>query len=134
MAARLGMADKAFDYLGNSLHLDLQDQCNNTRDGIHTSNMAGTYMAIVYGFGGLRLKEQGISFSPLLPSEWEGYRFIMMYDGSRISVEVKPRACSFTLEKGNPQRIKVYEKEYLLEETLVIERCTGPPRIKMDRI
>lgn len=127
MAARLGMTEKAFDYFGDSLHMDLQDQCRNTRDGIHTSNMAGMYMSIVYGFGGLRLKEQGLSFAPQLPSKWAGYSFKARYKGSRFRVEVTPEEYVFILEEGNPQRISVYDKEYMLEDKLVLKRISCHP-------
>lgn len=64
VAAKLGDVDKAYDYFGDSAKLDLFNLHHNTRDGIHTANMGGNYMAVVYGFGGLCLKESGIWFAP----------------------------------------------------------------------
>jgi alpha,alpha-trehalose phosphorylase len=118
MAARLGMPEKAAHYFGDAIKLDLMDQCKNTKDGIHTANMAGNYMAIVYGFGGFRLKEQGISFAPILPSGWRGYRFTVHYEDSRILVEVKKDECVFTLASGSAKPVSVYGKEYRLKDTL----------------
>lgn len=122
MAARFGMEEKAFTYFGNSAKLDLLDLFHNTRDGIHTANMAGSYMSIVYGFGGFRLKESGIWFSPMLPDKWDAYRFNISYENSRIGVSVNKGENIFTLECGSAKTIYVYGEEYLLKDKLVISQ------------
>lgn len=118
VASKLGLEDKAYRYFGDSAKLDLFNTHHNTKDGIHTANMGGNYMAIVYGFGGFRLKESGAWFAPALAKQWRGYRFRMIYEGSRILLEVNREGCTFTLENGGPVTIHVYGKEYLLEDQL----------------
>lgn len=122
MAARLGMEKEAFDYFKITARLDLDDMHKNTQDGIHTANMGGSYMAIVYGFAGLRLKESGLSFAPMIPKSWTLYRFKICFEGSRISVQVSEKQCVFTLEKGQEKSILIYGKEYLLKDCLCIPR------------
>jgi alpha,alpha-trehalose phosphorylase len=120
MAARLGMEDLAFDYFEITARLDLDNMHKNTQDGIHTANMGGNYMAVVYGFGGFRLKEKGISFAPILPKSWTAYSFKICFEGSRISVKVQKDKCVFSLESGEEKSILVYGKEYLLKDHLII--------------
>lgn len=120
MAARLGMRDKAVAYFGESIKLDLMDLQGNTKDGVHTANMGGSYMVIVHGFGGFRLKESGIHFHPILPRKWKGYKFKICYHHSRIAVHVSEQSCKFTLEKGFPQYISFFDKVYHLENELVL--------------
>jgi len=127
MAARLGMVDKAIYYYEKAADLDLTDRHRNTDDGIHVANMGGTCMAIIYGFGGFRLKEQGISLSPVLPSKWRGYRFKISFEGSRILVRVTTDGCMLCLESGEPKEITVYGNPYLLRDTLQISRTGGTP-------
>ena len=122
VAAKLGLEDKAFKYFGNSTKLDLLDLHQNTKDGIHTANMGGNYMAIVYGFGGFRLKENGIHFAPILPKKWTGYRFRISHRDSRIMIIVSKEKCRIYLEYGAPKHITVYGKDYLLKNTLTIPR------------
>lgn len=122
VAAKLGDVDKAYDYFGDSAKLDLFNLHHNTRDGIHTANMGGNYMAVVYGFGGLRLKESGIWFAPQLPKQWESYRFQVLYEGSRILVETDREKTVFTLNSGEAKNIYVYGKKYTLESQITIER------------
>lgn len=121
MAARLGKVEKAYEYFGESAKLDLFNTHKNTKDGIHTANMGGTYMAIVYGFGGLRIKENSIVFRPLLPKAWNGYKFSVLYKDSKISVEVDSESCKFTLDSGTQKKIVVYDKEYDLCDTLTVK-------------
>lgn len=114
VASKLGQKDKAYSYFGDSAKLDLFNTHNNTKDGIHTANMGGNYMAVVYGFAGLRLKENGIHFNPLLPDKWNGYKFKINYEGSQIQVDVDCTGTTFKLMCGEPKAITVYEKTYQL--------------------
>ncbi len=112
VAARLDMIDKAFDYFGDSLYLDLLDHQRNTRDAPAHRHMGGNYMAIVYGFGGFRIKEDGVYFTPALPKDWKGYQFHIRYRGSLINIEVYADHCAFYLESGPPQKITVLGGRY----------------------
>ena len=120
MASKLGYVEKAYNYFGDSAMLDLYNTHQNSKDGIHTANMGGTYMAIVYGFGGLRLKESGLYFAPKLPKEWKGYEFKINYEGSHIDVMVKRDKVIFTLLSGEAKNIYVNEKPYQLKDSIEI--------------
>ncbi len=88
MASKLGMVEKAYKYFGDSAKLDLFNLHHNTKDGIHTANMGGNYMAVVYGFGGLRIKEDGLHLAPVIPRQWSAYSFKLNFRGSRLMVSV----------------------------------------------
>lgn len=128
VASKLGLADKAYDYFGDSAKLDLFNTHKNTKDGIHTANMAGNYMAIVYGFAGLRIKEEGLYFSPIIPKQWEEYRFKINYEDSQIMLEIDKKQSKFTLLKGSSKNINVYDGLYTLENTLVVDSRNGDER------
>lgn len=125
VAAKLGMLDKAYEYLGESAKLDLFNTHKNTADGIHTANMGGTYMAVVYGFGGLRIKEDGLHLEPRLPKAWQGLRFVFSYEDAKIEVNVTKEKSVFTLRKGQPKELYLYGKKALLNQsiTLLKEDC-----------
>jgi alpha,alpha-trehalose phosphorylase len=105
VAAKLGLVDKAYQYFGESAKLDLFNTHKNTKDGIHTANMGGTYMAIVYGFGGVRLKEDGLHINPVLPKEWQEYSFRLLFENSKIEVRVNKDGSELTLLKGEPTSV-----------------------------
>jgi alpha,alpha-trehalose phosphorylase len=112
------MKEKAYNYFGDSAKLDLFNTHKNTKDGIHTANMGGNYMAIVYGFARLRLKETGLYVAPTLPDQWNGYQFKINYQGSKIMMEVNREESTYTLLEGEPKNIWIYGKEYLLQDSM----------------
>ena len=67
MAAEVGQLSLAFDYLGEAALIDLDDLQHNSRDGVHIASLAGTWIALIAGFGGLRHFDGNVSFAPRLP-------------------------------------------------------------------
>ncbi len=114
VASRLGFEDKAFKYFGNAASLDIRNLHNNTQDGIHTANMGGCFMAIVYGFAGLCVSEDGIAISPFVPDKWTGYSFKICFMGSRVCIDVSGDGVFLTLENGKEISMSVYGKKYKL--------------------
>lgn len=121
VASRLGEVEKAYEYFGESAKLDLFNTHKNTKDGIHTANMGGTYMAIVYGFGGLRIKERGICLNPVIPKQWQGYKFRFLYEDASLEVSVDREVCRISLLKGNSKELLVYGETYTVEPEKQLE-------------
>lgn len=115
VAAKLGDMEKAWGYFGESAKLDLFNTHKNTRDGIHTANMGGTYMAVVYGFGGLRIKESGLYLYPRIPGQWTAYRFRFRYEDAVAEVSVDESGCTLSLLEGSAKEIHVYGRKCRLE-------------------
>lgn len=115
MGARVGYLDKAYDYFIETARLDLDNTHGNTKDGLHMANMGGTWLSIVAGFAGLRIKETGIYFRPQLPSEWEGYSFRMQYQGRPLHVSISEQVFSITLLSGPDLLVNVWDKEMTLQ-------------------
>jgi alpha,alpha-trehalose phosphorylase len=101
MASRVGYPERAYDYFMESVRLDLDDTHGNTKDGIHTANMGGSYLAIVYGFAGLRIKDDGIYFNPRIPSEWSSYEFKIKYNKRIIKITINKLEIVFDLLQGD---------------------------------
>lgn len=109
MANELGLYDKAYDYFGDSVRTDIDNLHNNTSAGIHTANMAGAWMSIVYGFAGMRVEDGILRFSPHLPNQWNGYRFRVSFQGRIIEVCVTKDNTEFKILHGEP--IMIYNEE-----------------------
>ncbi|RXJ01341.1 glycoside hydrolase family 65 protein [Anaerobacillus alkaliphilus] len=110
MAAKIGYADKAYRYFIETARLDLDNTHGNTKDGLHMANMGGTWMAIVFGFAGLRLKEEGISLAPSLPVNWSGYEFNIKYIEQVIHIKIHVDQITLTLNKGDHVAVRVYDQ------------------------
>ena len=68
--------------------LDLDNYNNDTEDGLHITSMAGSYLSIVQGFGGLRIKNQTLHLNPHCPSQWQGYGFQILLNNEPVKIEV----------------------------------------------
>ena len=89
MGVRLGLSEHAYRYLERSAYVDLVNNQGNTREGLHAASMGGTWQAVVLGYCGLHLNEQGdIAFSPALPENWQQVRFRIVWRGKKLLVTV----------------------------------------------
>ncbi|MFC7647510.1 glycoside hydrolase family 65 protein [Streptosporangium lutulentum] len=104
LAAEVGQLDLAYAYLGEAALIDLDDLEKNTVDGVHMASLAGTWIALVAGFGGMRAGRGQMSFSPRLPSGLTRLAFGMRYHGRLLRVGVTPRAATYRLLEGSPSR------------------------------
>ena len=102
LAAEVGQVEKAYGYFMQGLRVDLDDLHANTSHGAHMAAMAGSWLALVWGFGGLRIRAGGIGFDPVLPSAWSGYRYALVWKDRCITVAVDAEAAHYTLTKGAP--------------------------------
>ena len=100
LAAECGHLDLAYDYFGEAAMMDLADLNQNTRDGLHIASLAGSWIAAVNGFGGLRDYEGRLSFAPRLPPSLTRLAFRVAWRGRRLKVEVRDHEASYELIDG----------------------------------
>lgn len=104
LAAKIGETDKAYEMYLRTARLDLDNYNNDTEDGLHITSMAGSYLSIVQGFGGLRIKNQTLHLNPHCPAQWEGYGFQILLNNEPVKIEVTPQGYTITnLGSGNIQ-------------------------------
>lgn len=112
LACELGYKDKAYEMYLRTSRLDLDNYNNDTEDGCHTTSMAGTWMSIVHGFGGLRVQEDRLILKPSNPGHWTSYSFKIMFRGSRLKVIVTDVQVTVVNETDIPASITIHGKEY----------------------
>jgi maltose phosphorylase len=88
LAAKLGDVERAYQFYLRTSRLDIDDYNNDTEDGCHITSMAGTWMSVVEGFGGMRVKDGMLSFNPLLPDEWKALSFQIGFRGSLLNIRI----------------------------------------------
>lgn len=111
LACRIGYREEAYRYFAKSARMDLDDHHDNFYAGIHAANMAGTWQAIVFGFGGVRICEGMLYIEPFLPKEWKGYSFRIVYRGSRLKITVCEEGTKVILENDVPIWFMTQEKK-----------------------
>ena len=100
IAAEVGHLELAYDYLGEAALMDLHDLHHNTHDGVHIASLAGAWIAVVGGFGGMRDHDGKLTFAPRLPARLQALTFRLVYRGSRIKVAVTKECATYTLLDG----------------------------------
>ncbi|MEM7550178.1 MAG: glycoside hydrolase family 65 protein [Bacteroidota bacterium] len=88
-ASLLGYQEKAYEMYLRTARLDLDDYNNDTEDGCHTTSMAGTWLAVIKGFAGMRVKDGELVFKPFIPSKWKSYSFQISFRRAVITVHVR---------------------------------------------
>jgi alpha,alpha-trehalose phosphorylase len=132
VAAEIGQLDLAYDYFAEAALMDLDDLEHNTRDGIHIASVAGTWIAAVAGFGGMRDHGGRLTFAPRLPGALTRLRFRIMFRERSLQVEVNHEHTSYTLRAGNPLEILHHGEPVTLTADKVLKRpiprlATQPP-------
>ncbi|MEK5338621.1 glycosyl hydrolase family 65 protein [Weizmannia sp. FSL W8-1119] len=122
MASRLGETKKAYHYFIETARLDLDNTHGNTKDGLHMANMGGTWLSIVYGFGGVRIKENGLFLNPAIPEQWDRYLFRLTYQNRRLQVEVTCHAFKVALLEGDVLDIHIGGRTETLQPGRTITR------------
>ncbi|HEY1486797.1 MAG TPA: glycosyl hydrolase family 65 protein [Micromonosporaceae bacterium] len=108
MAAEVGQIDLAYDYLGEAALMDLDDLEHNTRDGVHMAALAGSFIALVAGFGGVRNMDGTLLLTPKLPPALHRLAFTINWQGRYLRVTITPEETSYQLADGDPVELFHY--------------------------
>jgi maltose phosphorylase len=101
-AAALGRMEQAYTFYLRTSRLDLDDYNKEVHEGLHITSMAGTWMSIVEGFGGMRVKNNQLHFEPRIPEQWKGYSFKVNFRNAVVKVEVTHQETKVSVE-GNQE-------------------------------
>jgi maltose phosphorylase len=107
LASKLGYKSSAYDLYLRTARLDLDDYNNDTEEGCHITSMAGTWMSVVKGFGGMRIREGKLYFNPFIPDQWKSYSFRIEFRGRVLKIKVSKDGVETKLESGAPLTIDV---------------------------
>jgi alpha,alpha-trehalose phosphorylase len=125
IASEVGYPKKALEYFSYAVLMDLADIGGNVRDGAHIASMGGTWMALVYGFGGMRDYNGELSFNPRLPERWKRLSFPLFVRGQKLLVDISHDRVEYTLERGEGLTITHRGETIELEEGEPVELPNG---------
>ncbi|OIJ68840.1 glycoside hydrolase family 65 protein [Streptomyces mangrovisoli] len=128
IAAQAGHLALAYDYASEAALMDLEDLEHNTRDGLHIASLAGTWMALVAGFGGMRRHGATLAFAPRLPERFSRLAFTLQLCGSRLRVEIRADKASYTLLDGPELTIGHHGEKVELDGSGPVVRAIPPTK------
>lgn len=115
LASKIGYKEQAYEFYLRTARLDLDDYNNDTEEGCHITSMAGTWMSVVKGFGGMRVRDGKLHFTPFIPDQWKSYSFRLEFRDRVFKVKVGAGGKVDTvLEHGEPFEIVMNGKSITL--------------------
>ncbi|GJM60437.1 family 65 glycosyl hydrolase domain-containing protein [Persicobacter diffluens] len=112
LAGKIGDQARAYEFYLRTSRLDLDDYNADTRDGLHITSMAGTWMAVVEGFAGKRVFDDGVlRLAPFIPAEWGAYTFNITHQGAMLAVRVSEGKVEITNTSDVAINVFVHDKE-----------------------
>jgi len=115
MASVCGYEKKALDYFNKTVRMDIDDVNGNSRDGIHTACMAGSWMSVVYGFAGFNDYGGNFSFNPRIPSSWKKLKFSLAIKGGILDVCLTKDIAEYSLRSEGASKNDAVPSELKLK-------------------
>ncbi len=100
IAASLDKSVDAYEHFMRAVLIDLKNTFGNTEDGIHAASAGGIWQAVVFGFGGIQLGENGPVATPHLPPNWTRLKFKLNWHGTWHHFNLSPSVVSATDIQG----------------------------------
>jgi alpha,alpha-trehalose phosphorylase len=127
IAAEVGHLRLAYDYLCEAALMDLDDLEKNTRDGLHIASLAGSWIALVAGFGGMRHTYDTLHFAPRLPDRLTRLAFSVHARGKCLRVEITESEARYTLVEGDTFKFTHYREPLTVSRDTPLVRPLKPP-------
>lgn len=127
VANEIGYSEKAHRYFDFAATMDLSDVGGNVMHGAHIASIGGTWLALVYGFAGMRDQGGRLSFQPRLPDRWSRLDFRLQVRGRRLRVEIGPRQTTYRLVEGGELVLRHAGSDVLLTDSEPQAVRANPP-------
>ena len=121
LAARLNKMDKAYELYLRTSRLDIDDYNHEAHEGLHITSMAGTYLSVVEGFGGKRVKDGKLVLNPRIPLNWKAFSFKILFRDSQLRIDVRDSIVAVRNESDKEAIVVLYGEEYTIGGNSEIE-------------
>ncbi|MDX2444110.1 MAG: family 65 glycosyl hydrolase domain-containing protein [Bacteroidales bacterium] len=116
IAAKIGDIETAYNMFLRTARLDLDDYNREVEEGLHITSMAGTWLVIVEGFGGLRVRNGNILINPVIPDKWDSYSFNIRFRGNQLNFTVNHKTFDVTNKQGGEITVLIGENKYSIDK------------------
>ncbi len=86
LLARAGRLEQAERYLELAARFDLANVNGSSGFGQHTATQGGVWLALAYGFAGLRPAGDCLELDPKLPAHWQALGLTVQFRGARVKL------------------------------------------------
>ena len=121
LAAKLGYEEKAQEMYLRTARLDLDDYNNEVKEGLHITSMAGTWMAVIEGFGGKKIENGKLSLAPFIPKNWDSFSFNIVFKTATVNIKISQKKVEVKNLSNKNIEVIIYNKPYKIESNDRIE-------------
>lgn len=122
--AAIGAIDLAWKFFEKCMVIDLDNNPNDTTDGIHAASLGGIWTCVIFGFAGVNYENGVLHISPRLPKHWKEIHFHMKVKGQNIELYLSNSRVYLKKTgkdtEGNKLQVEIQGERYLLQDTLQI--------------
>lgn len=111
LASQLGYKEQAYEMYLRTSRLDLDDYNHEVDEGLHITSMGGTWMSMVYGFGGLRIIDHYLHLNPVVPEKWESISFRIIFRENTLRIRICGDEVQISNESGPDMILFVHGSE-----------------------
>lgn len=112
-----GMEERAYELYLRTSRLDLDDYNREVHEGLHITSMAGSWLAVVEGFGGLRVGVNGyLGIAPRMPKAWKSMSFKVNYRGAVLNISISKESVTVALESGPQVDVTIFGADYIIDK------------------
>jgi hypothetical glycosyl hydrolase len=109
--------EKGYEYFERSIRIDLGENLKTSWNGLHAASLGGNWQAVVNGFGGVRITNDGkLRINPHLPKRWKNLKFKITWRGEKYSIEINKNKITFKALSSIRRQllVEIYGKDYFL--------------------
>ncbi|WP_125709595.1 glycoside hydrolase family 65 protein [Companilactobacillus zhongbaensis] len=121
VAARLNDYKQAYQYFMATATMDLTDLQGNTEDGLHLSNLGGSWLALTAGFAGMTQENGILHLTNNLPKQWNALTFRIRLQNNLFKVTLTHDNTNVELLEGPEAKVFISGKEHTVS-TFVTEK------------
>lgn len=125
IAAKLGDKPRSYEFYQRSARLDLDDYNNDTEDGLHITSMAGTWMSVIKGFGGMRVRNGQVYLNPFVPENWKSFAFKIRFRNNILNIITTSDHVTIENLEGGDITINVGSEAYEVKATSSVVVALG---------
>ena len=112
IAVKAGYLEQAYSYFTRSSVIDLfntnkAESGGTFIGGIHTASCGAAWQIIVFGFAGMKVNEDGLSFKPMLPEKWEKVKFKINYNKQKLILKLEKSGFKVDSDRENTVSVTV---------------------------
>jgi maltose phosphorylase len=107
LAAQIDYPEKAYEMYLRTSRLDIDDYNREVHEGLHITSMAGTWMSVVQGFGGMKIQGEELHFTPKLPAQWKGLTFSILWRGATLKANLTAEGMTIENVSGAPAKFAI---------------------------